>query len=691
MENAIDNKKIKYVWQDKKFSRDTISNINHTNINNNINITNYYPSPSQEYVNKETFTFINENGSVQNVMSYPIKTTTHKTKKIKDSSPTPPPLDKKYHQCQSPYMKKILPSSKRQKSEDGNRIVNIYKNSPSFKYLKSNKKKPIKNDFYKENNNNNRKIETQNNITNKPIIRDNYYLDLSGDDINNKYKSNRNYKHYNSNNNNNQDKNKNKYINSNSHNQLLYNINKSVISYESNGNESLFNILDKPYQISTMKKDTLYQISSNDKNNNLLTYNFNSPKFVKSQKNINFNNNYKKEMPVEQKLNHYIILMQSVIRGYLLRIKLVQYLNLYERIKKAVSIIQYIFFQKIRFSLYLILNSNINKKLSKYYNMYSNITPTNNISLEFQKLNLKNNKSQFDMIKDKNKYQLKNNNETAEIQKELNKKKIDLAVAEKRIKELLLENKKVHTINNIIVRDNKQLALKLKNSENHRFNKLKSQNSNFYIINLKKDRKIKIDKLLTKIITKKIILTRGILYKYFYKFNLKTKLIYINEITKINDKNNNKNFIIENNNFIINENIIENNIINYNEIKETNEIKKINETNNINNINVIKKQKLKYIINKKKINLYNYRNIFEKWMMRSLIFKNKEFVKEKKKKKKEKFKQRKQKRLYGNCLDKNDKKNEEENENENSGDSDDFEGELKYSNKSGSTKKNNYY
>ena len=34
--------------------------------------------------------------------------------------------------------------------------------------------------------------------------------------------------------------------------------------------------------------------------------------------------------------------------------------------------------------------------------------------------------------------------------------------------------------------------------------------------------------------------------------------------------------------------------------------------------------------------------------MRSLIFKSKDFVKEKKKKKKEKFKQRKQKRLYGN-------------------------------------------
>ena len=112
MENLKENKKIKYIWQDNKYSPESVSNINHTNINNNINITNYYPSPSQDYCNKETYTFINDNGSVQNIMSYPIKTATHKTKKIKDQSPTTTPTVKKYHQCQSPYMKKI-PVSKR--------------------------------------------------------------------------------------------------------------------------------------------------------------------------------------------------------------------------------------------------------------------------------------------------------------------------------------------------------------------------------------------------------------------------------------------------------------------------------------------------------------------------------------------------------------------------------------------------
>ena len=46
MDNLKENKSIKYIWRDKKFTRDGISSINHTNINNNINITNYYPSPT---------------------------------------------------------------------------------------------------------------------------------------------------------------------------------------------------------------------------------------------------------------------------------------------------------------------------------------------------------------------------------------------------------------------------------------------------------------------------------------------------------------------------------------------------------------------------------------------------------------------------------------------------------------------
>ena len=688
MENIKENKRIKFFYQDKKYPHDAINSINHTNINNNINITNYYPSPSQNYCSKQTFTFIDENGSVQNAISYPIKTATHKTKKIKDSSPTPNNCEKKYHHCQSPYMKKILPSTKRQKSEEGSRIINKYKKSPSSKFFKLNKKTDIKNESYNDSISA-RKNETQNKIINKPNTKDNYYLDLSGDDLNNKFQSNRNFLNYYKTNTNNNSAEYNKINNSkfNTQNRPLLN-NKSVISFESNGNESMYNILEKPYQISFPNKEPLYKITSYNKNE-FITYNLNSPKIIKSHKNLNIS--YKKDISIEKKIINYIILIQSIARGFLLRIKLAQYLNLYERIKKGLSFIQFIILKRRRYALYYLNKHNINKKLIKYYNNSIYITPDNHISLEFKNANNKiyandsinikniknNNKIYQDVLKDKNKYQ--KNQEVAEIQKELNKKKIDYAVAEKRIKELFLENKKIQNINNIIVRDNKQLALKLKNSQNHRYGKLKIQNTNFNVINLTKKpvNKIKINNILIKLLAKKKLMIKTILYKYFYKYNFKAKLAYIKEI---NDNNNKQSFIIENNNFIINKNIIEKN--------ENNEKEMLTENKEIN---IDKRnQKLNCIIKKKAINLYVYRNIFEKWMMRALIFKNKEFVKEKKKKKKEKFKQRKQKKLYG----KSDKKTEEEIDNENSGDSDDFDIEQKYNynnNKSGSYKKNNYF
>ena len=78
---------------------------------------------------------------------------------------------------------------------------------------------------------------------------------------------------------------------------------------------------------------------------------------------------------------------------------------------------------------------------------------------------------------------------------------------------------------------------------------------------------------------------------------------------------------------------------------------------------------------------------YEKWLLRSLVFKNKDLIAEKKKKKKEKFKQRKQKKLYGTFVEKNYKKINDD-DNENSLDySDDFELEQKC-NKSNSSKKN---
>ena len=698
MDNLKENKSIKYIWRDKKFTRDGISSINHTNINNNINITNYYPSPtpSQEFCSQETFTFIDENGSKPNLINYPLKFAAHKSNNINDTSPLQNNNDKKYHQCQSPYMKKILPSTKRQKSEDGTRIINIYKNS----YLKSSVKKSIKNNFYKDD------ISLKNEnlkSCNKMNVQKNYYLDLSSDDINNKFKSNRNYNHNTRLVYNNSDLSKIKFINNKSQNIPNFNMNnKTMLSYDKNVKDSLVNIFENPIHISIASKDPLYKITTYNKNS-LLAYNFNSPKYNKSHKNLGIK--YKRGIKMIKKLDEYILLIQSVVRGHLLRIKLAQYLALYDRIKNAISSINYLILERMRFILYFLFNYNINKTLSKYC-VNSYLTPTSNISFEFKNLNIKNNSIianeslninnniiYQDKNKERNKYQLKIN-EVSEVQKELNNKKIDLAVAEKKIKELSLENKKIQNINNIIVRDNKQLALKLKNFENSRYNRLEVRNKNFsYIIkqnnkNNINEIKLKINNLLKKIISKKCILTKAILYKYFYKFYLKCKLFQSqNQIDEFN-KNKKTNLVIENNNFFIKKNFNEEKIIikkdDYNDNNNDND-------NNNNNILVTDKekrnQKLKLIIKRKDLNLYIYKNIFEKWLLRSLVFKNKDLIKEKKKKKKEKFKQRKQKKLYGTFVEKNNKKLNDD-DNDNSLDySDDFELEQKC-NKSNSSKKN---
>ena len=689
MENIKDSKRLKYIYNDKNYIRDKINNINHTNINNNINITNYYPSPSQNYCNKQTFTFIDENGTVQNAISYPIKTSSHKTKKMKDSSPTPTPsaYDKKYHQCQSPYMKKILPSSKRQKSEEENRIINIYKSSPSAKYLNSCRKNSLKNNFYNENIL--KKNETQQYINfsnNRKINKDkkyNYYLDLSIDEINNRYKSNRIYNNKNNINNNYNSKNrselkKNNYYKSPLNNRPFLTNNKSMISYESNiighnANESLLNIIETPYQISMTNKhplpfsfQPLYKISSYKKNN-IISYNtnFHSPKMANSIKNLKIDN--KKKFYTEKQIIKNIILIQSALRGYLLRVKLSQYLDLYERIKKAVSFIQYIFLQKMRYAFYALIKNNLNKKLIKYYkinnrinNNFKYLLPVNNLSFEIKKRNGStfSNKS----LNIKNKMMLN------DIQKELNKKNIDFAIAEKRIKKLLIENKKIQNINKIIVRDNKQLALKLKNLQYFPRPTLKMQNNDFNILNNnnKREVRIKLYSIIRNIISNKEFKEKKILNKYFYKFNYRTKLIQFNNIININKKG----LIIENNNFLVIKN------------KDEQNCEKIIDKEKIKRI-------LKNIILKKEIRSYFYRNTFEKWILKAIIFKNKELAKEKKKKKKEQFKQRKLKKLYGSVMNKNNKKNEDENEN--SGDSDDFDFERKYSNKSESSKKNNEF
>ena len=191
-------------------------------------------------------------------------------------------------------MKKILPSTKRQKSEDGTRIINIYKNS----YLKSSVKKSIKNNFYKDD------ISLKNEnlkSCNKMNVQKNYYLDLSSDDINNKFKSNRNYNHNTRLVYNNSDLSKIKFINNKSQNIPNFNMNnKTMLSYDKNVKDSLVNIFENPIHISIANKDPLYKITTYNKNS-LLAYNFNSPKYNKSHKNLGIK--YKRGIKMIKKLD----------------------------------------------------------------------------------------------------------------------------------------------------------------------------------------------------------------------------------------------------------------------------------------------------------------------------------------------------------------------------------------------------
>ena len=443
-------------------------------------------------------------------------------------------------------MKKILPSTKRQKSEDGTKINNIYKNSPSSMYLKGIKKNNIRNQIY----NDSISMKNENKKSSRKIGLNKYNFDVSSDKI----KINRYYKSKKRNNN--SEFNKIKNIHNLSQSSSIFNKNNNnntLITCESKGKKNLIKFFDKPIKLSIIKKNPIYKISSYDKSN-FITFNYNSPKNFKSQKYFGIENKVKKFSNIN--LNDYIVLIQSFVRGFLLRIKLAQYLNLYENIKKAISILQYLIYERMKFVLYVILDYNINKNLFNY----SYLTPSNIISFEFKKSNknnkvnsnesfyIKNNKLNQDINIDRNKY-ISKLNELAEIEKELNKKKIDYVIAEKKIKELLLENKKKQNINNIIVRDNKQLALKLKNFENNRY-KLEIKNINFSIISRNNKNKIKsdINRILKNIIKRKILSNKAFLSKFFYKFYYKSKLDIKN--------NNNNNLIIENNNFLINNNNI---------------------------------------------------------------------------------------------------------------------------------------
>ena len=373
------------------------------------------------------------------------------------------------------------------------------------------------------------------------------------------------------------------------------------------------------------------------------------------------------------------VLIQSVIRRYLVKIKVFNNLSLYINSKRLIDILQKIivykrakmFLKKLKaFFPYKTLNNRIFSPFYQKRNSYLN--------LYHKELG-----DSFNIKGDRNsrkKLEIKVNDLLKENQ-ELKNKISDNKIIKEKIQGLLEENKKIQSINNIILKDNKQLAKRLKDFQLYRKNKLVIQKdiekmqiheSNDDLISINRNKYAKI--ILRKILDKKIK-EKNIMKIFFEKYkniinNLKEKEKMNNKLRNIHLKNVLN--IIENHfkllkekhfyylyyksSLIQNKNIIKKNrlkiILLIKEKKRINilyhpliKILKQNMNNNNNNkiqeIDTLKlrQEKLKSIIYKYISNLrLIYKVYFEKWNLKSKLIGIKAAARDKKRKRKQKKK-----------------------------------------------------
>ena len=404
-----------------------------------------------------------------------------------------------------------------------------------------------------------------------------------------------------------------------------------------------------------------------------------------------------------------IILIQSVYRTHLLISRISGSLNFYMYFSKLYSLLKLIF----------------TFRLNYYWKNFIEKIPKNSIKKIIKNTRVRNycikkNKNENDTFGAKNKFLLKSPEgknlykELGDSTKSINdnnglKLKLDNVIKEnnelknkifhnknieEKLKQLLVENKKNQNINAIIMKDNQQLAKKLKNIRDNRNNQLIIQNqpsldlSQENNIQKQSDSLIKFKKLCIKcLILKKILKNRNILKVYFNKYKniiinlqnekpeqttIENNNIFINNRKKINiqmTKNFNINFISQKDNykhfildklFMKKEEIKKKTLSKFffkfiyiskycklfediktkekeiNEEKEKqNELKVEEEEGKKEDINQQKRIILQSIINKYERN-YNilFRNLFKEWKLRGIIFKMKAIAKDIKKKKK---------------------------------------------------------
>ena len=363
-------------------------------------------------------------------------------------------------------------------------------------------------------------------------------------------------------------KNENRVINNyrNNNNIDIVNLNKTKNKSEQNANIIIDNSLAN--QININKKYS---------NNSSSSINYSSKKRGQIENKVSNRTKYKsfnRNSDIKK-----IILIQSMFRGHLMRIAITDYLKVFYYFKElfhsliSIFIIRKLYYWKFFLSKFtnksskklIIRNKNQKKSQKIHKNPNSLINTNNKILLKTKEINMLHKElgDSFNIINDNNGLKLKLDDIIKE-NNELKNQIFDNKNIEERLKQLLVENKKNQNINAIIMKDNQQLAKRLKTIQDNRNNQLVIQNQKSFDFGMKENSKGKnISKLkyiyLKCLVFKKILKNRNVMKTFFnkYKYNAKkvkaykieNNNIFINNRKKLNiqvAKNFDINFISQN-------------------------------------------------------------------------------------------------------------------------------------------------
>ena len=400
----------------------------------------------------------------------------------------------------------------------------------------------------------------------------------------------------------------------NTYNNNIYYINQNPINVKNNKNQKKSNT----------KQNSVY------KNVDLT---INKRRGNKDRDYFNINNIEKSE---RIKYINSAILIQSIFRAFKVKLKVYNIVNLYVDIKRGVDILQQLISYKYKKLFFKRCPLYITKKYDALINL--------NLLTKYLRNNYRNNSTDkkymsfhkelgdsFNIInkRENSEKKLKSKlNDVIKENTELKNQLVDNKNIEEKMKNLIDENKKNQNINAIIMKDNQQLAKKLKDFQDYRNTNLIVQNQSS--LDLTQKELIEIDELiknneiyrnklkgiyLSKILDKKISRNKYIMKNIFDKFK--------NIVGKIKNKENENNLkkyiYLQNLMFIINNNIklmklnIFKTIYYYSIIaNKEKESKKIFQKESLKNLFIKKDQIQKNILLKSFIKIYYNNRVLSK-------------------------------------------------------------------------------